>query len=130
MNPPRRLLVILVSATILFSSGALVGRRAFAQSDGSKAAPDNTKTNKDHAQTADSQSNSKTDREITASARKALLADKRLSTYTHNIKVITVNGMVTLKGPVKSAEEKQKITSDISSIVSSDKITNELTIKQ
>jgi osmotically-inducible protein OsmY len=45
-------------------------------------------------------------------------------------KVITVNGVVTLKGPVKSEDEKQKIVSDAASIVSAGKLTNELTIKQ
>ena len=41
-----------------------------------------------------------------------------------------MNGAVTLKGPVKSDEEKQKIASDAASVVSADKITNKLTVKQ
>lgn len=67
---------------------------------------------------------------MTANARKAIMADKDLSTYAHNVKVVTVNGAVTLKGPVKSEEEKQKVAADISGVVSADKITNELTVKQ
>ncbi len=80
--------------------------------------------------TADTQSNAKADRLTTAQARKAILADKDLSTYGHNVKIITVNGAITLKGPVKSEEEKQKIASDVSSVVSTDKITNALTVKE
>src|SRR6266498_2240546 len=55
------------------------------------------------AVTADQQKESATDRDISAKIRKALMDDKDLSTYAHNVKVITRNGMVTLKGPVRSA---------------------------
>ena len=65
----------------------------------------------------------------TASVRKAIMADKSLSTYAHNVKIITMNGAVTLKGPVKSEEEKQKVAADAASAVSPDKVTNELTVK-
>ena len=81
-----------------------------------QTAPDNTKQNKDHATTADSQSNTSADRATTAKVRKAIMADKNLS--AHNVKIITSNGQVTLKGPVKSEEEKQQIASDASSVVS------------
>lgn len=92
--------------------------------------PDNTAQNKDHAVTADSQSRATSDRAITHNVRKAIMADKSLSSYAHNVKVITVNGAVTLKGPVHSEEEKQKIQADAASVVSPDAITNQLTVKQ
>ena len=94
-----------------------------------QAAPDNTKQNQEHATTADSQSNASADRATTAKVRKAIMADKNLSTYAHNVKVITSNGQVTLKGPVKSEEEKQQIVSDASAVVSAENITNQLTVK-
>jgi len=94
-----------------------------------QTAPDNTKQNQDHATTADSQSNASADRATTAKVRKAIMADKNLSTYAHNVKVITNNGQVTLKGPVKSEEEKQ-IVSDASAVVSAENVTNQLTVKQ
>jgi hyperosmotically inducible protein len=93
-------------------------------------APDNTKQNADHATTADSQSNASADRATTAKVRKAIMADKNLSTYAHNVKIITSDGQVTLKGPVKSEEEKQQIASDASAVVSAENITNQLTVKQ
>ncbi len=92
-------------------------------------APDNTANNKQHEVTADQQSNSASDRAITQKIRKALTADKSLSTYAHNVKVITVNGAVTLKGPVKSDEEKQQVASKAAEVVDASKIDNQLTVK-
>ena len=92
-------------------------------------APDNTANNKGDTQTAEKQSNAKADRETTAKVRKEILGDKSLSTYGHNVKVITVNGVVTLKGPVQSEDEKEKVAALTANVVSGDKITNELTIK-
>jgi len=75
--------------------------------------PDNTKVNKrdrnSGAATAGQQSNSKTDRELTRNIRRAIVDDKSLSTYAHNIKIITRNGEVTLKGPVRTEEEKKAV---------------------
>jgi hyperosmotically inducible protein len=130
MNLPRCFLAASAACAVLCSASAPLASRALAQTDSTQTAPDNSKNNKDHAQTADNQSNSKTDRQISANIRKAILADKDLSTYAHNIKIITLNGAVTLKGPVKSEEEKQKIASDTASVVSADQITNALTVKQ
>jgi osmotically-inducible protein OsmY len=104
--------------------------KAFAQTGTAQTAPDNSKQNKNQAQTADDQTNAKSDRLITQKVRKAIMADKTLSTYAHNVKIVTVNGAVTLKGPVQSEEEKQKVASEAANAVSADKITNELTVKQ
>jgi osmotically-inducible protein OsmY len=103
---------------------------AFAQTGATQAAPDNSNQNKNHANTADNQTNAKSDRLTTQKIRKTVMADKTLSTYAHNVKIITTDGAVTLKGPVQSEDEKQKIASEAASIVSPDKITNELTVKQ
>ena len=61
------------------------------------------------AVTAGDQSNTQSDLKITQEIRKAVMADKKLSTNAHNVKIITVNGVVTLRGPVKSAAEKANI---------------------
>lgn len=95
----------------------------------SAQAPDNSANNKQHDATADQQSNSAADRAITQKIRKALIADKTLSTYAHNVKIITAGGMVTLKGPVKSEDEKQKVASAAAEVVDTSKIDNELTVK-
>jgi osmotically-inducible protein OsmY len=90
--------------------------------------PDNSKINANHQKTADNQSNESNDRLTTAKVRKAIVADKSLSTDGHNIKIITVNGKVTLKGPVQSEEEKQRIASDLADIVPADSLMNQLTV--
>ena len=93
-------------------------------------APDNSAQNKQHATTADQQSSAKTDRELTAQIRKAIVADKSLSLYAHNVKIITKGGSVTLKGPVKSDDEKQQIASKAAEVAGGpDKIDNQLTVK-
>jgi hyperosmotically inducible periplasmic protein len=104
--------------------------QASAQTGTAQTAPDNSKQNKNQAPTADNQTNAKSDRLTTQKIRKAIMADKNLSTYAHNVKIITVDGAVTLKGPVQSEDEKQKVASEAASVVSPDKITNELTVKQ
>ena len=59
------------------------------------------------------------------------MEDKSLSTYAHNVKIITQDGFVTLKGPVNSEEEKQSIASKAAEVVGSpNKVTNQLTVKQ
>ena len=80
------------------------------------SAPDNSAQNSHHATTAEQQSNASSDRELTAKIRKTLLADKSLSIYAHNVK-ITINGAVTLKGPVKSDEEKQQVAAKAAGVV-------------
>lgn len=90
---------------------------------------DNSVNNRQHDVTADQQSNAAADRALTQKIRKALIADKSLSTYAHNVKIITINGAVTLKGPVKSEEEKQKVASTAALVVEASKIDNQLTVK-
>jgi osmotically-inducible protein OsmY len=93
--------------------------------------PDNTKANKDHATTADSQKANVNDRELTQKIRKAVVADKSLSTYAHNVKIISQNGAVTLKGPVRSDDEKKSIVAKAAEIAGGpDKVSDELTVKQ
>lgn len=82
-----------------------------AQSSDAKTKPDNSTVNKrdqnpDEA-TADQQKMNATDRGITAKIRKSLMADKTLSTYAHNVKIISQDGTVTLKGPARSDAEVQ-----------------------
>ena len=78
--------------------------------------------------TADRQKENPTDRQLAQQIRKALMKDKSLSTDAHNVKVIAQNGMVTLKGPVKSDEEKQAVESNAAQIAGSDKVTSEIQV--
>jgi osmotically-inducible protein OsmY len=79
-----------------------------------KATPsDNTRMNqRDRSSaepTADQQKMNGPDTKLAASIRKSIVNDKSLSTYAHNIKVIVQNGTVTLKGPVRSEEERRSV---------------------
>ena len=93
---------------------------------------DNTKINqRDRSQkelTADQQGETKQDREITQKIRRALVNDKSLSTYAHNVKIITVGGMVTLKGPVRSEEEKRAVEEKAAQIAGNGNIKSEIGI--
>ena len=128
MNRSRIFSATAAFAAVLCSVPALTSR---AQSSGT-GAPDNSKQNQaqNQTQTADNQTNAKGDRMTTAKVRRALMADKNLSTYAHNVKILTSNGQVTLKGPVQSDQEKQQVAADAASVVSADHLTNELTVKQ
>jgi hyperosmotically inducible protein len=91
--------------------------------------PDNTKTNANKgAVTAEQQKMNPADRETTKQIRSALMKDKSLSTYAHNIKVITRDGKVTLKGPVRSEDEKNEIAAKAASIAGADNVTDEMTV--
>jgi hyperosmotically inducible periplasmic protein len=100
------------------------------QSPQSTTAPDNSANNKMHRKTADQQMGDTPDRATTQKIRKAIIADKSLSMYGHNVKIITRNGAVTLKGPVHSQEEKDTIASKAAEVVGQDKVMNQLTVKQ
>jgi osmotically-inducible protein OsmY len=94
-------------------------------------AQDNSAKNKVHTHTADQQSEAASDRLMAKKIRRSLIADKSLSTYGHNVKIIAEDGMVTLKGPVHSEDEKSTIASKTAEVAGSpDKVTNQLTMKQ
>ena len=57
------------------------------------------------------------------------MEDKSLSTYAHNVKIISQNGMVTLKGPVRSDEEKSAVEAKAAEIAGKDKVTSQLEVK-
>src|ERR1700733_10312262 len=95
--------------------------------------PDNTKVNKGDgkpgAVTADQQKANASDQDVTKNIRRSIMADKSLSTYAHNIKIITQNGAVTLKGPVKSDSEKQTVVAKAVAVAGADRVSDQLTVK-
>ena len=94
---------------------------------------DNTATNErdrsGETKTSGDQSNSSADLKTTQAIRQALVKDGELSTTAKNIKVITANGHVTLRGPVKTAQEKAKIDRLAKSAAGGAQIDNQLDIK-
>ncbi len=94
-------------------------------------APDNSKTNQQDrgSATADQQAENQGDRDLARKIRKAIMDDKSLSTYAHNVKVIARSGTVTLKGPVHNDDEKMAIESKAAEIAGATNVKNELTVK-
>ena len=98
-----------------------------------KTNADNTVVNKrdrsSETNTSGDQSNSSADLKVTQDIRRALMQDSQLSMTAKNIKVITVNGQVTLRGPVSTAQEKTKIDQIARSAAGSARIVDQLDIK-
>jgi hyperosmotically inducible protein len=124
-GPMKRTLVALTCLSA-FSLAALAA-------DNKKAEPDNTATNErdrsGETKTSGDQSNSSADLKITQAIRRALMKDAELSTTAKNIKIITANGQVTLRGPVKTAQEKAKIDQIAKSAAGGAQIDDQLDVK-
>lgn len=79
--------------------------------------------------TADQAGQHLSDRDIMQKIRKSVVADKSLSTYAHNIKIIATKGTVTLKGPVRSDDEKQNIIQKATDIAGENNVVDQISIK-
>ena len=101
--------------------------------DNKKVEPDNTAINErdrsGETKTSGDQSNSSADLKTTQAIRRALMKDRELSTTAKNIKVITANGQVTLRGPVKTAQEKARVDEIAKSATGGAKIDDQLEVK-
>jgi hyperosmotically inducible periplasmic protein len=125
----RRIVVAFALASALLVPVISAG----AQAPADKQTPaDNTKVNKrdqaPDAVTADQQKENTSDLDITQKIRRALVEDKTLSTYARNVKVVTQDGRVTLKGPVRTEEEKKAVEAKATEVAGAGRITNQLTI--
>ena len=96
-------------------------------------AADNTKVNKGdagkQAPTADKGKNNLSDREVMQHIRRDVVHDKALSTYAHNVKIISSNGKVTLRGPVHTDQEKQTIEQYAKKYAGDMNVTNDITVQ-
>jgi osmotically-inducible protein OsmY len=96
-------------------------------------APDNSAVNvRDRdpgAVTAGQQSSAKSDVELTRKIRRAVTKDKSLSMMAHNVKIISADGNVTLRGPVNTEEEKTTVGRIAEAIAGADKIDNQIDVK-
>ena len=113
-------------------AAAVVGLCVIPTAVGNAQPPDNSKINtrdrsKD-AQTADQQKENATDRELTRSIRRALMDDKDLSSYAHNVKIISQDGKVTLKGPVRSEDEKRVVEAKATEVAGAGHVTNQMSV--
>lgn len=128
----RNVLRTFLCTGLLLGAGVLT----YAQEPTGQQAPpaaDNTKVNeRDRSQnepTADQQKDNRSDRDITQQIRQSIMKDKSLSTYAHNVEIITQHGQVTLKGPVRSEGEKRTVEAKANEVAGESKVTSELNIK-
>jgi osmotically-inducible protein OsmY len=122
-----------VSCLVCISLVPIYGQQRQAGQQGQGPAADNTKVNKrDRAKTeptADQGKNNLSDREMMQQLRRSVLDDKSLSTYAHNVKIIAQRGKVTLKGPVRSEEEKKTIEQKAIEVAGAGNVINQITVK-
>jgi osmotically-inducible protein OsmY len=78
--------------------------------------------------TAGQQSNDADDVKLTQAIRKAVVDDDSLSVNAHNVKIVTQAGVVTLRGPVKSEQEKGKIAAKAKAVPGVKRVDNQLEI--
>jgi len=125
-------MIFMKRTSLVLACLCAVSLAAIAADDKTKA--DNTATNErdrsGETQTSGDQSNSSADLKITQAIRQALMKDSELSATAKNIKIITNNGQVTLRGPVKNAQEKTKIDRLARSAAGGAKIDDQLDVKE
>ena len=120
---------VLVFSAALLICGAYGNARA---QNPAATAPDNSGINvRDRpadAMTAGEQSNNNGDLQLTSEIRQAIVRDDSLSMMAHNVKIISTNGTVTLRGPVKSDAEKAAVASKAQAIAGANKVDNQLEV--
>ena len=89
----------------------------------------NTRDSSGATATPTDQGENEADLAITAKIRQAVVDDKVLSVNAQNVKIVTNAGMVTLRGPVKSAEEKKAIEAKAAQVAGVTKVDNQLEIE-
>ena len=116
-----------INTLLLSAACSLIALPAIAQTP-----PDNTKVNKaDRAKgavTADQQKENAADRDLAKKIRQSVVADKSLSTYAHNVKVVAQGGQVTLKGPVRTEDEKRNVEAKAVEVAGAGHVVNEISI--
>ena len=121
--------LLFVGATSVLGTALMAGP---VRGQDQQPAPDNTKTNKrdrdKNSPTADQQKMNATDRDLAKRVRQSVIGDKSLSTYAHNIKIVAQDGKVTLKGPVRSEEEKSAIEAKATEVAGAGNVMNQLEV--
>ena len=117
----------IIRALLVSTTCSLAVAPALAQT-----APDNTKVNtRDRANgavTADQQKENPADRDVAKRIRQSVVKDKSLSTYAHNVKIVVQDGQVTLKGPVRTEEEKRSLEAKATEVAGAGHVTNEIAV--
>jgi hyperosmotically inducible protein len=119
-----------ITLSILCLSALAVS--AFAEDNSTPAANNSGRNERDRSsdkKTSGDQSNSSADIKLTAAIRRAVMGDDSLSMTAKNVKIITAGGVVTLRGPVKTAAEKATIAKHAMAAAGHAKIDNQIEIE-
>lgn len=120
----RRILCAIVVSVLIAPASALTAQTS---ADNTKV---NTRDRTKGAVTADQQKENASDRELTQKIRRALMQDKTLSSYAHNVKVVAQDGQVTLKGPVRTEDEKRIVETKAVEVAGAGHVTNQMSVAQ
>jgi osmotically-inducible protein OsmY len=116
----------LLAGSLLSPVGA-----SFAQVDANRTA-DNTSINQrdrgNETLTPIDQSNKPSDLKMTREIRRAIVKDNDLSIDAKNVKIITIDGAVTLRGPVKTEQEKADIAAKAAQLAGDSNVHNQLEV--
>ncbi|HTP34333.1 MAG TPA: BON domain-containing protein [Candidatus Acidoferrales bacterium] len=116
---------LMLAALAIAGAMSINGAHLYGQ-DSSKPASDQSKTTEP---TADQAKNNTVDRDMMKKIRKAVVEDKSLSTYAHNVKIIAQDGKVTLKGPVRSDDEKRSVEQKAEQVAGSGNVVSQITVE-
>ena len=120
---------IVVLFAVFLVAGCSKDRSEDKQVSQTAVEPDNSGRNvrdrDNQTKTSEDQAENEADRTISQSIRAAITADDSLSTNGKNVKIITSDGMVTLRGPVKSDKEKAEIEAKAKQIAGVKKVDNQ-----
>jgi hyperosmotically inducible protein len=123
---------VLLPALTLIGVGALTWAQTAPISSTGSIPADNTKNNQsdqtNRMSTADMQRDDASDIQMSKRIRESIVADKSLSTYAHNVKIVTVNGNVTLNGVVHSEHEKSAIEMKAMAAAGNGRVVNALKV--
>jgi len=115
LRRPLCLFMVALATSLVLTTGSVRAENATQPSAPAGSALENTERNvRDSGNTTltpQDQKETHGDRELTAAIRRAIIKDKSLSLNAHNAKIITRNGVVTLRGPVENSAEKIKLES-------------------
>jgi hyperosmotically inducible protein len=116
--------ILCVSLSVACSSQTGRVEPGSAVSKDADNAAQNQRDRNSNVPTADDQPQNKQDLELASNIRKAVVSDSSLSVNARNVKIIASNGVVTLRGPVKSQEEKAAIEAKAKSVAGVTSVNN------
>jgi hyperosmotically inducible protein len=118
----RRILCLIVVINVLLAPASALAQTP---ADTTKV---NTRDRAKGAVTADQQKENASDRELTQKIRRALMQDKTLSSYAHNVKIVAQGGQVTLKGPVRTEDEKRTVETKAAEVAGAGHVINQMSV--